>query len=59
MSGHHVKVAYKSNVRMLSKYIFLARKEQELLRAQKMGMSEKYQEYLENVIAAVQQSLSR
>jgi hypothetical protein len=53
------KIAYKSDVRSLSKYVFLARKEQELLRAQKLGMSEKYQEYLENVIAAVQQSLSK
>jgi hypothetical protein len=59
MSVLHTKVAYKSDVRSLAKYVFLARKEQELLRAQKLGLSERHQKYLENVIAAVQQSLTR
>lgn len=59
MSVHHVRVAYKSDVQVLKKYVRLHQKEQELLRAQRMGMSEKYQEYLENVIVALQQTLSR
>jgi hypothetical protein len=59
MSVHHARVAYKSNVHVLKKYLLLAKKEQELVRAQKLGMSEKYQEYLENVVAALQQSLSK
>lgn len=59
MAVHHTKVAYKSNVQVLKKYLLLAKKEQELVRAQKLGLSYLYQERLENVIAALQQTLSR
>ena len=53
------RIAYKSNTKMLGKYRRLHQKEQELIRAERAGMSRKYREHLEDVIAALQQSLSR
>lgn len=61
MSVYHPnpRVAYKSNVKLLNKYQLLHKKEMELLRAQKMGLSSQYQDRLEDVIAAIQQTLSK
>jgi len=59
MSVHHAQVAYKSNYKLLNKYQLLAKKEQELVRAQKLGLKKEYQDRILDVIAALQQTLSR